>query len=122
MPATGPYGRVVVSCTIALNGTLSGVVDLSPGALACVRFPNLWDAANISFASGTDADDMGDVYDGSGNLYVLTGGPGRWVPIENPNIFVGRGLLQIRSGTPSALVTQTAARVFKLIAQRLYTG
>ncbi len=105
------YSPILLNFIIPSGLSLSGNVNVSGLHLLEIRFPDAWDAANITFSGSLDDVNFSPFSDFSGAEVVVVGSAFSLRRL-NPVIFQPTGLrfLRVRSGTAAAPVTQTAQR------------
>lgn len=114
---------------IAINQSLSNIIDLRNHRLVGIEMPAAWTAAAISFQSAFRDDGSGystaltetfqDVFDSAGVEVSLTLTAGKYVLLTEAhrNLLAGLGRIKVRSGVTGAAVNQLAARVVRLILE-----
>ncbi|MDR3474433.1 MAG: hypothetical protein P4M09_22520 [Devosia sp.] len=106
-----------VLATIAAGQSLSNAIPLNRREIVGIVMPAGWDAADLTFRSSLDAGaTWSEVYQDSGVAVQLIVGAGRRIA-QDPGGWKGIDALQIRSGTTTAPVTQSAARSITLIVR-----
>lgn len=105
--------NIVLQAQIALNGSLTGVIDLGRARLARIVMPAAWDAANLTFDVSYDGAAFAPLYDASGTEYTVVAAAARSILVPLAD-FIGVRWLKIRSGPVAGPVVQTAARTFNL--------
>ena len=109
----------VIEFAIANNASLSDVQRLHGRRVVAIEMPSEWDAADISFLSGSDDAGLHSVYDDEGNEVTVTVAIDRIVAITGwkADALMSLDRLQIRSGVAGAAVAQSPARVLKLLVK-----
>jgi hypothetical protein len=112
----------VKTVTISSGASLSGTVDVQGfNTFAIEMSTGGWDAANISFtAARASSGSFFAVYDGSGVEVQATVSTGNRVVSLNGDIALALAplrFIQLRSGTSTAAVNQTATRTLYLICK-----
>jgi hypothetical protein len=109
-----------VYATFAQTSTLSAVSDLMGARLVAVVMPSTWVSANLTFQASWDGASYADLYDDSGNEVTVTVSPttgSRYVVFDALENYEGVRFLKVRSGTGSAVITQTAATTITLVVR-----
>lgn len=106
----------VKTATIALGASLSDIIDLGAGTPVSIEMPAGWDAANLTFKTGTDGITHQNYYDAADTEVSIPTAAARNIRL-NPSDFAGVQFIQIRSGTAAVPVPQTAARQFRVVVR-----
>jgi len=104
--------RKTKTATIALDGTVSTVVNLGGDALVAIHMPTDWTAADLTFQASEDNVTYDVLYDADGEIVTFTVGADRFIRL-NPADWIGAHFLKLVSSQQ-----QAAARVFTLVTRK----
>jgi hypothetical protein len=104
-----------LEATIALNESLSGVVDFGSRSLSAILMPAAWTAAALTFEASVNGEDFFDLLDSEGAEVEVAVAADDFVRLTNADWAAIRWL-RIRSGTAAVPVAQEAARTLQLVA------
>jgi len=114
----------MASATIALNGNLSGAVDLGiyqPGnKIVGFIMPSGWDAAALTFQVCDTVDGtFVNLYDDNNTEVSLSAAASRAIGLrKDQSDVLGRWrFIKVRSGPASSPVTQTVERIIKIVVK-----
>jgi hypothetical protein len=101
--------------TIPSGAAVAPFVDLGAARLVGINIPATWTAADLTFQSALNPEDLGaftyqNTYDETGTEVVVKAAAARNIRFTNPALFLGIRFLIVRSGTSAAPVNQAADR------------
>lgn len=105
------------TATIASGQSVSGNVDLGLMRLGRIVMPTVasgWNTANLTLQTSHDGVTFNDLHEKDGTEYAIVAAAGRSIIIPLADMLSVR-YLRIRSGTSTAAVNQSAARVLALV-------
>jgi hypothetical protein len=110
----------VIELTVPEDTALSDIKRLNGRRIIAIEMPAIWTAAAITFLGGSDAAALHSLYDDGGTEISVTVDVDRIVGITGAkaDALMSLDLIQLRSGTAAAPVTQLGAdRVIKLLVK-----
>lgn len=106
--------KSVLKAVIASGVALSGELDLNGFRHISIQMPSAWTTANLTFQVAEKKGGIyQDVYDSSGNEFVVTAAVSR--AISDITELAPFRFIKIRSGTTGTPVNQAAKRTLQLI-------
>jgi hypothetical protein len=113
-------GITLNPATIAAGQALSLPCALGALTLVGISMPAVWTAAPLTFQVSPDGGTTWqELYDGAGNEVTVAAAAGQFVvPLAEPSyIWRGINMVQVRSGTAAAPVSQAVGAVVNLITR-----
>lgn len=105
----------VLPVTIANGQSLSGAIALGGLRLFGIVMPAAWTSASLTFQMSPDnGASWVNLYDDAGGEYMVAADASRYIMLD-PAAFAALPIIQIRSGTSGAPVTQGADRTLNLM-------
>lgn len=115
--AQGPF-LSRLTATIANGASLSGSVYLVDQPIVAIQMPATWTTADLTFQGSNDGTNFFDVYNMSGDEYLVTAAANRYI-VLSPFEFQWARYVKIRSGTTGTPVTQGGARTITLVTRKV---
>lgn len=111
----------VISVTIPNGAAVSNAAQLGAARIVGIQMPAAWTtAATLSFQASPDDGTYNELVDETGTAITITGvAASQHINPSNPAMFAGVPYVIVRSGTSGSPVNQGAARVIKLVVNRL---
>lgn len=108
----------VKTATIALNASLSDVVEIGSAKFLGLVMPAAWDTAGITFQVSYDGTNFQNLYNDSGVEVSVTAAASRNIALDVVALDLAPWqFIKIRSGTAASAVNQTAARTLYLVGK-----
>tara|TARA_R110000823_G_scaffold10557_1_gene36771 strand:+ start:1183 stop:1548 length:366 start_codon:yes stop_codon:yes gene_type:complete len=117
-PVTALSGDVrVIPVIIPTDAAVpTAFADLGTSRLSRIVMPASWTTANLTVQTSYDGLTGNDLYDSSGDEYVITAAASRAIKVPLID-FISERFIKLRSGTTGSPVNQAADRTLYLICQ-----
>lgn len=108
------------TAAIALNGNLSGAIDVGDGGLMALQLSSTWVTASITFQASSDLNGTYvEAVDSNATAISISSIAASQYIALNAAVFAGMRYIKIRSGTAGSPVTQTTAQNIKTMVRLL---